>query len=158
MAKSIDDRRRGARPARRDEGAYCWYVTEEQRSRPGWIGGESDQLSHSRALTCTHGLASGSAALPVTGGSLPWRKQILRDLEHAVGAVARLRVNDFARPIRVRVERKLIRKFVIGFAITILGIQLLKSVFTGNEQWALLLLFPGPVFGLANLKKYKPGL
>jgi hypothetical protein len=28
---------RGARPARRDEGAYLAYVTEEQRSRTGWI-------------------------------------------------------------------------------------------------------------------------
>jgi hypothetical protein len=35
MAKSVDDRGRGARLARRDEGAYCWYVTEEQRSQPG---------------------------------------------------------------------------------------------------------------------------
>ena len=26
---------RGARRARRDEGAYCWYATEEQRSQPG---------------------------------------------------------------------------------------------------------------------------
>ena len=33
MAKSVDDRGRGARLARRDEGAYCWYVTEEQRSQ-----------------------------------------------------------------------------------------------------------------------------
>jgi hypothetical protein len=29
---------RGARPARRDEGAYLTYGTEEQRSRPGWGG------------------------------------------------------------------------------------------------------------------------
>jgi len=35
MAKSVDDRGRGARMARRDEGAYCRYVTEEQRSQPG---------------------------------------------------------------------------------------------------------------------------
>ena len=33
MAKSVDDRGRGARMARRDEGAYCSYVTEEQRSQ-----------------------------------------------------------------------------------------------------------------------------
>jgi len=38
MAKSVDDRGRGARLARRDEGAYCWYLTEEQRSRPGTSG------------------------------------------------------------------------------------------------------------------------
>src|SRR5882724_949609 len=51
MAKSVDDRGRGARLARRDEGAYCWYVTEEQRSPPGCIGREGDRLSHSRALS-----------------------------------------------------------------------------------------------------------
>jgi hypothetical protein len=51
MAKSVDDRGRGARLARRDEGAYCWYVTEEQRSQQGCIGRESDRLSHSRALS-----------------------------------------------------------------------------------------------------------
>ena len=28
-----------------------WYVTEEQRSRPGCIGCENDRLSHSRALS-----------------------------------------------------------------------------------------------------------
>jgi len=50
MAKSVEDRGRGARLARRDEGAYCWYVTEEQRSQPGCIGSEIDRLSHSRAL------------------------------------------------------------------------------------------------------------
>src|SRR6185369_14233650 len=51
MAKSVDYRGRGARTARRDEGAYYWYVTEEQRSRPGCIGRENDRLSHSRALS-----------------------------------------------------------------------------------------------------------
>ena len=50
MAKSVDDRGRGARMARRDEGVYCWYVTEEQRSQSGCIGREGDRLSHSRAL------------------------------------------------------------------------------------------------------------
>jgi hypothetical protein len=56
MAKSVDDRGRGARLARRDEGAYCCYVTEEQRSqlgKPGCIGREGDRLSHSRALSLT---------------------------------------------------------------------------------------------------------
>jgi hypothetical protein len=42
MATSVDDRGRGARTARRDEGAYLRYVTEEQRSQPGWIGPEGD--------------------------------------------------------------------------------------------------------------------
>ena len=51
MAKSVEDRGRGARQARRDEGAYCLYVTEEQRSPPGCIGREIDRLSHSRALS-----------------------------------------------------------------------------------------------------------
>ena len=36
--------------ARRDERAYCGYVTEEQRRQPGWLGREIDRLSHSRAL------------------------------------------------------------------------------------------------------------
>src|SRR5712692_7507320 len=31
--------RRGARPARREEGAYRVYVTDEQRRRAGCIGG-----------------------------------------------------------------------------------------------------------------------
>jgi TonB family protein len=48
MAKSVDDRAEAG--ARRDEGAYCRYVTEEQQSQPGWIGREGDRLSHSRAL------------------------------------------------------------------------------------------------------------
>jgi|GEM_PF-385641 len=51
MAKSVDDRGRGARLARRDEGAYCLYVTEEQRSQAGCIGREGDRLGHSRALS-----------------------------------------------------------------------------------------------------------
>jgi hypothetical protein len=42
MAMSVDDRGRGARLAWRDEGAYCWYVTEEQRRQPGWLGREGD--------------------------------------------------------------------------------------------------------------------
>jgi hypothetical protein len=35
---------------RRDEGAYCSYVTEEQRSQRGCIDREGDRLRHSRAL------------------------------------------------------------------------------------------------------------
>jgi hypothetical protein len=42
MAKSVDDRGRGARLARRDEGAYCPCVIEEQRSQPGCIAREGD--------------------------------------------------------------------------------------------------------------------
>src|SRR6185369_6936650 len=61
MAKSVDDRGRGARLERRDEGAYCWYVTEEQRSQPGCIGREGDRLSHSRALSQSwHDQSAGS--------------------------------------------------------------------------------------------------
>jgi len=37
--------------ARREEGACCRYVTEEQRRRPGCLGREIDRLSHSRALS-----------------------------------------------------------------------------------------------------------
>src|SRR4051812_1599969 len=32
---SVDDRCRGSWMGRRDEGAHCWYVTEEHRSHPG---------------------------------------------------------------------------------------------------------------------------
>jgi hypothetical protein len=49
--------------ARRDEGAYCSYVTEEQRSQPGCIGREGERLSHSRALRSTsakHGVKTGA--------------------------------------------------------------------------------------------------
>jgi len=59
MAKPVDDRGRGARMAKRDEGAYCWYVTEQQRShpgKPGCIGREGDRLGLSRALSSTGGL------------------------------------------------------------------------------------------------------
>jgi hypothetical protein len=48
--ESVDDRGRGAWLARRDEGASCWYVTEEQRSQAGCIGRESERLSYSRPL------------------------------------------------------------------------------------------------------------
>jgi hypothetical protein len=51
MAKSVADRGPGAPLARRDEGADCWYLTEEQRSQAGCIGRESDRLSHSRPLS-----------------------------------------------------------------------------------------------------------
>ena len=61
MGKSVDDRGPCARLARRDEGAYYWHVTEEQRSWPGCIGRERDQLSHSRALTI------GSLGLALVG-------------------------------------------------------------------------------------------
>jgi len=52
MAKSVEDRGPGARMARRDEGAYCRYVTEEHRRQPGCLGHAIDRLSHSRALSC----------------------------------------------------------------------------------------------------------
>jgi hypothetical protein len=42
--------------ARRDEGAYLQYVTEEQRSQPGWIGREIARLTHSRALNPQGGI------------------------------------------------------------------------------------------------------
>jgi hypothetical protein len=50
MDKAVDDRRRGAARARREEGAYSPYETDEQRSQRGWIGVEGDRLVHSRAL------------------------------------------------------------------------------------------------------------
>jgi len=39
--------------ARRDEGAYCGYVTEEQRRQPGCLGREIGPLGHARDLSCT---------------------------------------------------------------------------------------------------------
>lgn len=30
--------------ARREEGAYWWYATDEQRSQPGWIGAEDGEI------------------------------------------------------------------------------------------------------------------
>jgi hypothetical protein len=36
--------------ARREEGAYSPYVTDEQRRQWGWIGAENDHVIHSRAL------------------------------------------------------------------------------------------------------------
>jgi hypothetical protein len=50
--------------ARRDEGAYLQYATEEQRSQPGWIGREGDRLSHSRALRDSPGQPSSGLAGP----------------------------------------------------------------------------------------------
>jgi hypothetical protein len=49
MVKSVADRGRGAWMLRRDEGAYCSYVTEEQRRQLGCVDREGDRLSHSRA-------------------------------------------------------------------------------------------------------------
>jgi hypothetical protein len=40
----LPGRRRGTRLARRDERACCWYLSEEQRSQAGWIGGEMARL------------------------------------------------------------------------------------------------------------------
>src|SRR5687767_6332455 len=36
--------------ARREEGAYSPYVTDEQRSQRGWIGAENGRIIRSRAL------------------------------------------------------------------------------------------------------------
>ncbi len=51
MNKLIDDRGRGARIARREEGAYSPYATDEQRREPGRIDREGDRVVHLRALT-----------------------------------------------------------------------------------------------------------
>jgi hypothetical protein len=50
MDHSVDDRCRAAPMARREEGAYSPYVTEEQRRQRGWIGAENDRVILSRAL------------------------------------------------------------------------------------------------------------
>jgi len=43
----------------------------------------------------------------------------------------------------------------IGFAITIISIQMLHVVFNRHHQWALILLSLGPAFGLISLKKFR---
>jgi len=50
MNESIGGRRRGAPLTRREEGAYSSYVTNEQRSQRGWIGGENDRIVRSWAV------------------------------------------------------------------------------------------------------------
>jgi hypothetical protein len=45
----------------------------------------------------------------------------------------------------------------IGFAITIVSIQLLKTIFDDYRQYAFALLFIGPAFGLLSLKKFRAG-
>lgn len=37
--------------ARREEGAYSPYVTDEQRSQRGWIGGENDRVIRSQPVS-----------------------------------------------------------------------------------------------------------
>ena len=49
MAKSVSDRTRSPRLATRDEGAFCWFVAELQRSQPECSSRESDRLGRSRA-------------------------------------------------------------------------------------------------------------
>jgi hypothetical protein len=49
MDHSVDDRCRAASLARREEGAYSPYVTEERRRQRGWIGAENDRVIHSKA-------------------------------------------------------------------------------------------------------------
>jgi hypothetical protein len=44
-------RRRGARLARREEEEYSTYCDDEQRSQPGWIGGEIVSIISGRALS-----------------------------------------------------------------------------------------------------------
>ena len=42
--------RRGARLARREEGAYRQYSTDEERRQTGWIGGHKREVILDRAL------------------------------------------------------------------------------------------------------------
>jgi len=80
--------------ARRDKGAHCGYVTEEQRRQPGCLGREIDRLSHSRALrgdsTQHRGPGVQSATLRLVDGVL------VRAGKSAVGAAPCLRVRDTA--------------------------------------------------------------
>ena len=45
----LASRRRAAPVARREDGMYSPYSTDEQRSQRGWIGVENDRVVHSRA-------------------------------------------------------------------------------------------------------------
>src|SRR6188768_4401730 len=85
MAKSIDDRGRGAPLARRDEGAYCWYVTEEQRSQSGCVGREGDRLSHLRASV--HAAPIGTVEPELTGRLVHVVEHalVVRDTQHEGG-------------------------------------------------------------------------
>ena len=51
MNKSAKSGRRGARPARREERAYRVYVSDEQRSPAGCIGGQTGTLIHFQVLS-----------------------------------------------------------------------------------------------------------
>ena len=51
MNKSANYGRRGARPARREERAYREYVSEEQQSPAGCIGGQNGTVIHERVLS-----------------------------------------------------------------------------------------------------------
>src|SRR3954470_16539792 len=54
MVKSVDDRGRGARMAKRDEGAYLQYVTEEQRSPWDASAARATDLAIRGPLGCAH--------------------------------------------------------------------------------------------------------
>ena len=51
MNRGAKSGRRGARPARREERAYRAYVSDEQQSLAGCIGGRTGTLIHFRVLT-----------------------------------------------------------------------------------------------------------
>ena len=53
MNEGAKSGRRGARPARREERAYRAYVSDEQRSPAGCIGGQTDTLIHFPVLRPT---------------------------------------------------------------------------------------------------------
>ena len=50
MNKGAKSGRRGARPARREERAYRAYVSDEQQSPAGCIGGQTGTFIHFRVL------------------------------------------------------------------------------------------------------------
>jgi hypothetical protein len=69
MNHSVDDRCLAAPVARREEGAYSPYVTEEQRRQRGWIGAENDRVIHAgptSLLTATARAGRNDDAQPET--------------------------------------------------------------------------------------------
>ena len=107
MAKSVDDRGRGARMARRDEGAYYPYVTEEQRSQPGCLGREGDRLSHSRALSLpgkpTRGQSPASVSAQPPSEPVDLRAVTLDATQHVARVEDQRSFRDETRLIEITV-------------------------------------------------------
>ena len=81
--------RRGARPARREEGEYREYSTDEQRRRPGCIAGRMQRDFYHGLLGVLLGLAGQHAVLAQDNQQIMpnYRDADIRQVIEAVGAV-----------------------------------------------------------------------